>query len=74
MGVYLLLFAFTPYIIFNYKVKFPTIIVVQRALLKKMWIRSKRLKKIRIGRSEKTKNKKDRAFAKKSERGLQLYF
>lgn len=48
-------------------VKFPTIIVLQRALLKKMWIRVKRLVKIRVGKSEKTRNKKDRAFAKKGE-------
>jgi hypothetical protein len=59
--------------ILTIKVKFPTILVLQRALLKKMWIRLKRLKNSPDKGAEKQKTKRTARLLKR-ERSPQLDF
>ena len=54
-------------------VKFPTIIVVRPRAAKNSVDKSKKLKIDRTERSEKTKNKKDRAFTKKGTRPATIF-
>ena len=54
-------------------VKFPTIIVVKSRVAKKSVDKSKKLKIGRTEMSEKTKNKKDRAFTKKGTRPATIF-
>jgi hypothetical protein len=58
VGVFVGLFGFTPYIVFNYNRKFPTIIVVLPRVAKKSVDKVKKLKIDRTGESEKQKTKK----------------